>query len=233
VSIEPIRPSVSAPDSQDQGGDSGSSLSTVYAAAFGLALQNPQIMGRVPRIDLFTKQRAGVQQAETRRNFRGSILTSLAAIALGTSGYFLYYKQITALEVETNETVARTGAIATQIDQKVQVRHKQEEQYKALRGEGIPVTEIIDYISNSIKPGTGLDQVAITPDLTVTIQGQSVDEAHMIDTNLILQKCPILTDMKLVRFGQLPPEQGVGYTFEMVGKAVSASRIRLPEEKKK
>lgn len=188
---------------------------------------------RVPRIDLFSKQRAGVQQAETRRNFRGSIITSLAAIVLGVVGFIFYSKEISGLEAETNATAARTMEITNKIGIAVQERHKQEEQYKALRSEGVPITEIMDYIANSIKPGTGLDSVAINPDLTVTMQGQSVDEAHMIDTNLILQKCPVLSDIRLVRFGQISPELGAGIGFEMVGKAVPSSRIRLPEEKKK
>jgi len=233
VSVESIRPSLVAQDQQDTSGDSGNSLSAIYAAAFGLALQGQQIMGRVPRIDLFSKQRAGVQQAETRRNFRGSIITSLAAIVLGVVGFIFYSKEISGLEAETNATAARTMEITNKIGIAVQERHKQEEQYKALRSEGVPITEIMDYIANSIKPGTGLDSVAINPDLTVTMQGQSVDEAHMIDTNLILQKCPVLSDIRLVRFGQISPELGAGIGFEMVGKAVPSSRIRLPEEKKK
>jgi type IV pilus assembly protein PilM len=232
VAVEPIRPSVNAQESNDSA-ESGSALSPIYSAAFGLAVHGQTIMGRVPRLDLFSKQRAGVQQAETQRNFRGSIITSLFAIALGTTGYLLYHKQITSLEVETNNTTARTMAIKSKTGEALMERHKQEEQYKALRSEGIPVTEIIDYLANSFKPGNGLDTLSIAPDLSVTVMGQSVNEALMIDLYQTLQRCPVLTGMKIVRFGKMPPEQGVGVSFEIDGKAVSVGRIRLPEEKKK
>jgi hypothetical protein len=231
VPVESIRPSLGGQETTEAG-ESGSGLSSIYAAAFGLAIQGQGIMGRVPRIDLFTKQRAGVQQAETQRNFRGSIITSLLAIALGTTGFFLYHKQIAGLEVETNATVARTMAIKSKTGEALMERHKQEEQYKALRDEGVPVAEIIDYIANSFKPGNGLDTIVITPDLSTTMQGQSVDEKLMIDTYQALQRCPVLTNIRIVRFGKLPPEQGVGVGFEIDGKAVSVGRIRLPAETK-
>jgi Tfp pilus assembly PilM family ATPase len=231
VSVEAIRPALNAQDSPDSA-DTGAALSSIYAAAFGLAVHGQPIMGRVPRIDLFTKQRAGVQQAETQRNFRGSVITSLLAIALGTIGYFLYHKQIADLQVATNDTTARTMQIKGKTSDALMQRRKQEDQYKALREEGVPVTEILDYLANSFRPGSGLDSILIQPDLSIAIQGESINEELMIDTYQTLQRCPVMTNMRIVKFAKLPPEMGVGVGFEVDGKAVSVGRIRLAEEKK-
>ena len=232
VSIEPLRPTLHVQETPELA-DSSNALGPMYAAAFGLALHGQQIMGRVPRIDLYSKQRAGVQQAETQRNFRGSIFASLLAIALGVTGYFLYNKQIVSLQVETNETVARANELKSKTNLVVQERQRQEDQYKALRSEGAPVIEIMDFISNSVKPGSGLDNIQIAPDYRVVIQGQSVNETLLIDFYETLQRCPVLTNIRIVRFGELVPEQGIGYGFEINGTAVSVGRIRLPEDKKK
>jgi len=231
VAIESIRPSLAVQDSPEPSTASGSRLGAIYSAAFGLAVHG-QIMARVPRIDLFSKQREGVQQAETQRNFFGSIATSVLAILLGITGYILYHKQIVALQKEMDETNARTATIEAATNQTMLKRTKQEEQYKALRNEGAPVIEIMDFIANTIKPGTGLDSVVIAPDLTVTIKGDSTSESQMIDTNQNLQKCPVLTDMRIYSFNQLLPEEGIGVSFDITGKTVSVSRVRLPEDKK-
>lgn len=231
VSVEAMRPSASAQEPHEQGGGSGGALSSIYAASFGLAMQGQAMLGRVPRIDLFSKQRAGVQQADTRRNLSGSIFVSALAILGAGASYFLYHKQIVALEAEITQTQARTAQIKGQIDAEISKRRRLDDQYKALRSEGVPITEIIDSIASCIKPGTGLDSVVIAPDLTVTIDGQSINDQLMIDTIEALQKSPVLYDMRIIRFGELSPEQGIGVGFEMVGKALSAGKIRLPEDK--
>lgn len=232
VQIEPFKPTVGAHDEKDSG-SGASALSPIYAAALGLAHQGQQVMSRVPRIDLFTKQRIGVQQAETRRNFSGSIIISALAILLAGSLYFMFHKQISGLDAEISATDATTANLKNQTSATLEDRHKQQEQYTALRAEGVPLAEIIDGIASSVKPGTGLQAVVITPDLSITVTGQSVNEKLMIDTIQSLQKCPVLTDMRIVRFGQLPTEQGVGVGFEMDGKAVSEGRIRQSEAQQK
>src|SRR5471030_2983395 len=97
-------------------------------------------------------------------------------------------------------------------------RHQQEEQYKALRNEGVPVTEIADYIASSFKSGNGLTQLVIAPDMNVSMQGESINESLMIDTYQSLQRCPFLTSIRIVHFGKMSPEQGVGVMFEIDGK---------------
>jgi len=232
VTVEPFRPSVIAQDGSESANEAGSRLGAIYAAALGLAVHG-QILSRVPRLDLFSKQRAGVQQAETQRNFMGSIITSLLAIVLAIAGYFLYHKQIVDAQKVTDETNARTQKLQTEMDQTVADRRKHEDQYKALRNEGVPVTEVMDYIAYCIKPGTGLSTVIIAPDLSVTIRGQSTNEQQMIQTNESLQKCPFLTDMRIYSFKQLDETTGGGVGFEIRGQTMSVGRVKLPEDVKK
>ena len=228
LNVDLVQPSLTVVE--PGGAPDPNALSPVYAAAFGLAMQG-QILSRVPRLDLFSQQRAGVRKAETQRNFRGSILTSVLAISLGVSGFFLYHRQIIDLEKETTETNAKVAAIKDEMNTVVQKRLKKEKQYQELRNEGTPVGAVMDYISSNIKPGTGLQSVSIGNDLTVTINGEAVDEEHLISTNQFLQNSPLLVGMQILNFHQLQNQEGDGIGFQMVGKTISLGRIRLPGTK--
>ena len=212
-------------------GNGSDGLSPIYAGAFGLAVHG-QVMSRVPRLDLFTKQRAGVKKKETRRNFTGSIIISFVAVLLGIVGFFVYHRQIEALDNQINETNAKATVIRNDTNKQVQLRHTKEQQYAALRSEGAPVTALMDYIANGITKGTGLQTVTISNDLVVNIVGQSANETLMIVTSQQLQTCPLLSGLTLVNFHALQGDEGDGVGFQLTGHTVSISHIKLPDENK-
>jgi Tfp pilus assembly PilM family ATPase len=226
VNVETVQPGFGDPSSQ--GGDA---LSPIYAAAFGLATQG-QIMTKVPRLDLFTKQRAGVKKKETRRNFTGSIIISAVAVVLGIAGYMYFHRQIDAIDAQINETNAKATVIRNETNKQVQLRHTKEQQFNALRSEGAPVTALMDYISTGITKGTGLQSVTISNDLTVNIVGQSSNETLMIVTSQQLQQCPLLSGLTLVNFHALQGEEGDGVGWQLTGHTVSINHLKLPEEPK-
>jgi len=198
----------------------------VYGAAFGLAQQGAGL-SKVPRMDLYAIERSASETQETKRNFKGSIATSLAAILLGTIGTTLYRNQINQIQGEIKRTDDKAASIRAQIDGKISERHKQAEQYKAISKEGIPVTAILDAIAGSVQPGTGLASVSVSPTKAVTIEGEAVDETSMIRTMKTLEQCPLLDDVKILGFQQLSEDRGVGITFRLGGKTFSSDEIQV------
>ncbi len=228
VGIETVQPTLNPGDSSDSSPEAGSGLSPIYAGAFGLAVHG-HVMTRVPRLDLFTKQRAGVQKAETQRNFRGSIIASALAVVLGVAGFVLYHRQIVALDNETTDRQAKAGEIRKKTSVAQEEKHKKEQQYRALRNEGAPLTEIMDYVANTVKPGAGILSVSIANDFNVTIIGQATSETLMIVTNQTLQQCPLLTDLRIINFHQLNNQEGEGVGFQLNAKSLPVGRVKPPE----
>ena len=232
VTIELVQPPSSPNDYPEATAELASGAGPIYAAAYGLAVQGA-VMTKVPRLDLFTKERKAVLKAETTRNFRGSIITSIVAIVLGSVGYEAYARQIAQLnqEIKTKQETASDLRAKTNLANSI--REKQAEQFKALRHEGLPLTAMMDYISGTIDSRTGLSQVVIAPDLTITIDGSSTNEKVMIDTLTTLQGCPVLRDLTMVHFEQLSEEAGYGVGFTFRGKSLSLDKVEYMQESSK
>jgi hypothetical protein len=92
---------------------------------------------------------------------------------------------------------------------------------------------MMDYISGTIDSRTGLSQVVIAPDLTITIDGSSTNEKVMIDTLTTLQGCPVLRDLTMVHFEQLSEEAGYGVGFTFRGKSLSLDKVEYMQESSK
>ncbi len=226
VTIDIVQPPLNTGDHPDVAIELAAGNGAIYAAAYGLAVQGA-VMAKVSRLDLFTKERTLVKKAETKRNFRGSIITSIIAILLGAVGFSVYGRQITQLDQYTKEKRAVAQDLKSKTDSKLAERHRQDEQFKALRHEGIPLSALMDYTASVIDQGTGLSQVTVLPDLSITFDGESSNQATMIKLLGTLQQCPVLPELGMVSFKQLPQESGFGVAFEFRGKIVSMDRIAL------
>ncbi|MDR3688779.1 MAG: hypothetical protein P4L46_05310 [Fimbriimonas sp.] len=231
VTIELVQPVGSPNDSPDVTTELVSGSGPLYSAAYGLALQG-QLMAKVPRVDLFIKERSAVQKAESKRNFKGSIITSIIAIALGSVVYSLYGKQITQLQNDTREKESVASELRKKTDTTLAHRHNQSEQYKALRHEGVPLTAIMDFISMNLDRATSLNQLVVSTDLTVTIDGSSINEKVMLETQSRLQTCPVIHDLQMVTFYQQPEDAGYGVAFQFKGKTISLDRVEYAEDVK-
>lgn len=196
-----------------------------YAAAYGLAVRGASAAtARVPRIDLFSKERSTARQVETQRNFAGSIALSAIAIALGVFGYIMYGRQISDVNDATKIDLARAAQIRSETDLTLQERARRAQQYIALRREGIPLTAIMDYIVGSLEPGVGLVSSVVGADLKVTITGEAIDEPAMIRTAQTLQRSPVLPELMILSFDR--PKAFAGITFQLSAKTVPMSRIK-------
>ncbi len=231
VTVEIVQPPTGPGDNTEATTEILSGAGPIYAAAYGLATQG-QVLSRVPRIDLFTKERITVQKAETKRNFRGSIVTSLIAILLGGLGYSLYSRQIATLEADIKQKHDQMTLIRQTTDKEKEQRAREAMQFKGLRHEGVPLTAMMDYIANNLNSATGLSQVTVLPDLTVLISGEAVNQQSLITTLETLQHCPVIKDLQTISFNQLPEEAGYGVAFQFRGKTVSIDRLAFPEDVK-
>ncbi len=207
----------------------------VACTAIGLGLHG-NILNRAPRIDLFASERNAVADIVSKRNFRGSILTSVMAVVLGIAGCSVYYSQIAKLDADAKNAQAQEQLVKSAIDIKVQERHKQADQYRAFRKLGIPVTAILDSIAGAVAPGTGLTSVNVTNNQAVVIDGEAVNEASMLNTVKALQDCPLLQDLRISWFRQSTNEKPNGpktgaISFEFKGKTVTLDRIQQGEDK--
>ena len=232
VSVEAVQPASSSGDNSETISELSSAAGPTYSAAFGLAAQGA-IMAKIPRVDLFTKERFAVKKAETKRNFKGSIITSIVSIALGYFGYSVYNHQITSLELYTKQKQDAANLIRQTTDKEKQKRSTEAQQFKALQHEGVPVSAIMDYIANNLSPSAGLGQVSIYNDLTVEVDGEATNQGTMIQTLSDLQKCPVLMGLHTISFKSLPAEEGYGVSFQFKGGTVSIDRIAYPEDLKK
>ncbi len=202
-----------------------------FAAAFGLAMRNAHLVPAVPRIDLYSKERSVSKQSETRRNFAGSIVTSVAAAALGIAGYYLYGVQIADVQHATAVEQAKTTQIKNEIDTQLQEQARRADQYRALRKEGVPVTAILDYVTSSLQPGVGVSSVSVNESLKVTISGEAVDEPSLIKTVQLLQRSPILPGLFIDSFTR--SESTGGLTFQLSATTVPLHRIETPVDQNK
>ncbi len=232
LTVEPIRPLSGSLDRPVAGTSFTNRFDIVCSTAFGLAMHG-QSLSRVPRIDLYSVERVAEEKVVSIRNFRGSILTSALAVAVGVAGCALYQNQIAQLDREALMTNTQASQVRKAINTVVEDRHRQADQYKAFRKTGIPVTEILDSIAGSVGPGTGLSSVAVSPNQQVVIDGESASESSMLVTIKTLQECPLLTDLHINWFRQVAPEKGTGISFELHGKTITSDRIRMHEETKK
>ncbi len=202
-----------------------------YAAAFGLAMRDSNLASSiVPRIDLFSKERSVTEQVKTRRNFAGSIATSVAAIALGLTAFFLYGKQIGNVRQATAQERATAAQIKGETDLALQARARRASQYDSLRKEGVPVTAILDYVAAGLQPGVGISAISISENLKVTITGDAIDEPSMIKTVQALQSSPLLPGLIIDSFTRTPASNGI--TFQLSATTVPLNRIKFAAETK-
>lgn len=232
VSVETVQPAAANADNAETAAELNGTSAATYSAAFGLATQGA-ILTKIPRIDLFTKERFAVKKAETKRNFKGSVITSLVSIALGYVGYTLYAKQISSLELYTKQKQDAANQIRQSTDKEKHKRATEAQQYKALQHEGEPITAVMDFIANNLGPSVGLAQVSIFQDMTVEITGEATNQGAVIDTLSELQKCPVLQGLHTVNFKSLSAEEGYGVSFQFKGSTVSIDKIAYADDSKK
>jgi len=228
--VEAVRPSAGGGDNAEALTSIAADSGPIYSGAFGLVALGP-VLNKVARIDLFTKERFATKKAETKRNFTGSIITSVFATALGLVGYFGYGKQISKLETETAEREAHAKTFEDQTNSKQEERHKHAEQYKALQTEGVPAYQIMDYIASYRGRGVGLTGLSITGDLNVTLSGQATSMADLIQTTDTFQQCNLFHSLQLSKTSvSAPPAAGVD--FAITAKTYSLDKILMPNEPK-
>ncbi|MDR3691949.1 MAG: pilus assembly protein PilM [Fimbriimonas sp.] len=229
LTVERARPFGTSLDNPVDQSPFASRAEVVCSAAYGLAMDGIQI-SKVPRIDLFTEERNAVQNVESKRNFKGSIIVSLLAAAIGIAGVSLYSGQIAQLQSEVKQISTEATQIRSQIDLAVQSRQQQADQYKAFRKRGLPITQILDSIADSVGPGAGLTSVNVSPDRTVVITGEADTETSMLSMMNALNSCPLLQNVKIDWFKQMPQEKAPGITFEFRGTTVTSAQVIMPGE---
>jgi Tfp pilus assembly PilM family ATPase len=213
------------------GGNLDSELMTLegvrYTAAAGLALRANRAAALVaPPMDLFASERMATKAGLQKRNLGISFSLAGAALLLGIAGMGLYQKQIAAVEGASDDLTAQAIAMKQNTDVKMQSRAVELDQYKLLRSEGVPLVPLMDYLTGSMPPQTGLSSIQIDPNKLVRISGESTDEEGVMSTLRSLQAVPVITNPRLESMRN-DPEKG-GITFTIAGAMVGTDRVRLP-----
>ena len=228
MNVEAARPFGNCIDRTTVNASFASRFESVGSTAFGLAIEG-SVLERAPVIDLFRFERIAAKDDDSKRYLRVSIVASVLAVLLGIGACTVYRSNIYLMDRDIQVAKNASSIAKSAIDLKVKERHSQADQYRSLRKNAIPATEVLDAIAGSISTGTGLDSVTVALDQTVIIDGQSIDESSMLGTIKSLQDCPLIHDLRINWFHQSSPEKGSNISFEFRGKTVTADRLKNPE----
>ncbi|HEY0866628.1 MAG TPA: hypothetical protein VGE01_04595, partial [Fimbriimonas sp.] len=203
------------------------------AGAFGLAAREALgVAQSVPRIDLFFQERSSMQLEEKTRNVRGSLVVSALALVFGVVGWYLFSTEAGKVEGEVTRIKEQVAALDQEAIRTAEERQKRLSQYKALRGEGLPIGVMMDYICASMLPGIGLENVEIRSDKHFTIRAEATEEPTMISTAANLQRSPVLQGVQVESYQMAGKTKASGIKFTIGGSTVGSERIRYAHEKK-
>jgi hypothetical protein len=129
------------------------------------------------------------------------------------------------MELDTVAALERAEKINSEATAERERRALRAEQHRLLKREGVPLTVLMDYLQGSIQPGVGLVSVTVDPQLGVTISGDSLTEAALINTVSTLQRVPVLQGVSVQSFNRDQRGMGDGILFTLASRTVSLDAI--------
>jgi len=201
--------------------------SSRYIAAFGLAVRELAVAGAaVPRVDLYAADRELAESSVSRRNLTGSLLTAVAALAIGGVGYYLYSRTASDVEANAQKLFARADGLRTEADAATEKHESRERQIGQLSRFGVPATALVDSIAASLDAGVGLQNITVANDRTVLISAEATSEAAMLHTVEMVQRIPILQNVMVQSFTGRGPGT-TGLTFTISAKTLTAADVKV------
>ncbi len=204
-----------------------SSQAVRYSAAIGLALRSHRVASEIaPPLDLFAAERsvnkAGVQKQRTAISIGMAVLVLL----VGAVGMMIYERDISAKRRIVDALRGQIAVIQLSTSEALKERAGDIDQYRLLRSEGSPVVPLLDYLTNSLPPQTGLTSLTIGAGRLTRISGESVTEDGVMAVLRPLQSVPVIQGPRLDSM-KVDTEKN-GYTFTIVGTLVGMDQVRLP-----
>lgn len=197
-----------------------------YAAAFGLAVrEGGNLVQGAPKVDLLSELRDLDLASTERKILVGSLVASALAIVFGGTAWVLYGNQIKSMEAEAVAAIDRAEKINSEATAERERRALRAEQHTLLKREGVPLTALMDYLQGGIQPGVGLVSVTVDPQLGVTIAGDSMTEAALINTVSTLQRVPVLQGVAVQSFNRDQRGMSDGILFTLASRTVSLDAI--------
>jgi|GEM_PF-4814520 len=188
-----------------------------YGAAYGLAMRGAYSMEkRIPIMDLFVRERSAVALEEKRKGIAGSLLVSIAAVAIGI--VFAYKFGIDANHVEhaLGHVTDDITDLQTTFQRTSEDQIKKRKQYDLLTQDGVPLGTLIDAVASKLSGSIGLTDIQAGNTGQVTISGEAKDENSVIKAADWLTTDPIFQSANVSSLEKLDPEGSkVGIKFRI------------------